>query len=219
MKAKKYLYQGEERTLREWCQILNKNITLVYSRLRSGKTFEEALKPLRWSNFEKQNRRKEEMIEALRSCAGVQAKAAIKLGISRQRFQQLVKRYNIPKSELSYYSKKIFYNGEWRSLGEWCRILGLKYSNTAHRIYSGWSIEEALSIPPNGKRQDVILEKERIFQKRKSEIIDALRKAGGKRKVAAKILGVYPSKISEYKKVFNIPPEEFVDLRKKINKS
>ena len=44
-------------------------------------------------------------------------------------------------------TKWIEYNGEKKPLVTWCRELNLPYDATHNRISSGWSIEDAFSIP------------------------------------------------------------------------
>lgn len=42
-------------------------------------------------------------------------------------------------------NKRIFYNGETKSLAEWCRELDIPYSRTQLRLARGWSVEEAFN--------------------------------------------------------------------------
>lgn len=41
------------------------------------------------------------------------------------------------------------YNGENKTLKQWSEDLGISYSCLRHRLYRGWSEEQALSIPTN----------------------------------------------------------------------
>lgn len=44
----------------------------------------------------------------------------------------------------------ILYNGEQKTLAEWCHILGLKYGLVQSRLYKGYSIEDAFNTPAGG---------------------------------------------------------------------
>lgn len=41
----------------------------------------------------------------------------------------------------------IEYNGETKTLSEWCRELSIPYNRTLNRIYKGWSVKEAFETP------------------------------------------------------------------------
>lgn len=45
------------------------------------------------------------------------------------------------------------YNGEAHPIGTWEKLLGFKPETVRNRIKLGWSIEEALTIPPGQKRK------------------------------------------------------------------
>ena len=42
-------------------------------------------------------------------------------------------------------NRVIFYNGESRTLAEWCRVLGLKYKTVHRRLANGHSVKESFS--------------------------------------------------------------------------
>lgn len=51
-------------------------------------------------------------------------------------------------------NNKLFtHNGESKSLAEWCRIFGIKYTTVQSRLNHGYSFEE--SISPNFKKKDI----------------------------------------------------------------
>ena len=46
-------------------------------------------------------------------------------------------------------SDTIEFNGESHTLGEWCKKIGMSVNGVNDRFRRGWSVEEALSKPPN----------------------------------------------------------------------
>ena len=44
----------------------------------------------------------------------------------------------------------ICYNGASHTMSEWSKILGIKYSTLAKRLYDGWSVEDAFENPVGG---------------------------------------------------------------------
>lgn len=44
-------------------------------------------------------------------------------------------------------AKPITWNGETKTIGEWSEQVGIKYHTIMSRLYRGWSVDEALSIP------------------------------------------------------------------------
>lgn len=48
---------------------------------------------------------------------------------------------------------KIKYKGEVKSLGEWCKFLGLKYTTVFHRIFTAkWSVDDSLETIARNKK-------------------------------------------------------------------
>lgn len=45
------------------------------------------------------------------------------------------------------------YRGMTKCLGEWCRVLGLRYPMVRYRLTHGWSAEDAFTVPPGQKRE------------------------------------------------------------------
>jgi hypothetical protein len=54
---------------------------------------------------------------------------------------------NMPKRNIM-----IEYQGQTRTLKEWCEQLNLEYDRMFGRLRRGWSIEQAFSLPRNKKR-------------------------------------------------------------------
>ncbi|MBR5273592.1 MAG: hypothetical protein IKU25_09440 [Clostridia bacterium] len=53
------------------------------------------------------------------------------------------------------FCKKIEYNGEIKTLMQWCEELNLNYKRVHSRLYRlGWSFEDAISIPVKTKKQN-----------------------------------------------------------------
>ena len=44
-------------------------------------------------------------------------------------------------------NKKIYYNGEEKTIKEWAEVIGIEYNALRYRINNGWSIEKALTTP------------------------------------------------------------------------
>lgn len=51
-------------------------------------------------------------------------------------------------------NKYIEYQGETKTLAEWCEKLGLKYGRVQERLASGWSVEDAFTQPPPDKSKE-----------------------------------------------------------------
>lgn len=50
-------------------------------------------------------------------------------------------------------NKMILFNGETKPLAEWVEDLSLNYGRVQQRLYNGWSVEDAFSIPNRERRR------------------------------------------------------------------
>ena len=48
-------------------------------------------------------------------------------------------------------TKTAFFNGQTKPLAEWCEILDMDYNNTNKRLWRGWSVERAFTVPKKEK--------------------------------------------------------------------
>lgn len=58
---------------------------------------------------------------------------------------------------------KLIFRGETKSMAEWARVYNVSYKSLANRLYSGWSLDKALTVPyekPLSKNQKSILHRE-----------------------------------------------------------
>ena len=58
-----------------------------------------------------------------------------------------------PKERILQHDSKITYNGKTQTMEEWADEIGLSVTLLYNRFYRGWSVEEALTIPRGGKRE------------------------------------------------------------------
>ena len=49
--------------------------------------------------------------------------------------------------------RKLTFNGDTKSIREWCKILGFNKALIHIRLKHGWSVEDALSLPPSKSRK------------------------------------------------------------------
>lgn len=54
---------------------------------------------------------------------------------------------SITQNNNSSQNHLITYQGETKTLAQWCRLLNLSYSRTKKRIYSGWNVDDAFCLP------------------------------------------------------------------------
>lgn len=67
----------------------------------------------------------------------------------------------IEQNQNSRRAVQVEINGTTKCISEWCRTIGLAYTTYKQRRRTGWSIEKALSTPPNYKhRSKKVVKKE-----------------------------------------------------------
>lgn len=119
-----WTYQGESKTVPEWAEIFKITKTSLYQRLGRGWSFEDSVTlPPGTRNPNKLAGRPEE------------------------RYKLKYDNGRVVKAKKS----SVFYtlNGETKHLTEWAQDLGVSAATIYYRLKRGWSLEEALTIPPS----------------------------------------------------------------------
>lgn len=64
-----------------------------------------------------------------------------------------IRRHTLKSSKSRKTNRVITFNGKTQILSDWARDLGMQESSLGHRLDSGWSLEKALTTPPDKRFQ------------------------------------------------------------------
>lgn len=123
-------YQGEFKTIPEWAEIFSMTKSNLYQRLGRGWSFEDSISlPLGTRNSKKKAGRPEERYDFKYDNGKV---------------------VNLKKTSVFF-----TLNGETKHLTAWAQDLGVSPGTISYRLKRGWSLEEALTIPPSSVKLHV----------------------------------------------------------------
>ena len=133
---RKYVFDGQSRTLKEWSVVLGIKCSILKSRIRFGWSIEDVL------SKEKQ----EADTIAFNNETRTISQWSEYLGIKRSTlYYRIQKGYSIEEIFSKQATNAITFNNETMTLPQWAEHLGIKYVTLHHRIRNGWSIEKAFS--------------------------------------------------------------------------